>query len=229
MTAAALARRIALAALALPMALHAAPPAPAPAGVHDAVLEENQRRIDAMLARQERLMAQVREQLAAMPKASPLQLASDPQARAQEDRRQRLSRLLATIEQRVQEENARPRKRYLSPATLGALYAPYYNGMCRKIEASGAAHFPHAGGRKLYGSLLMALLIDHDGRLIEAQVASSSGNPTLDRLARDIARRAAPFDPFTPEMREDADQIDIVTRFSFRRVADGEPDRPCGG
>ena len=194
----------------------------------DSVINENQRRIDTMQEQQEQLMAQVRQQLAAMPKADPAQLASDPEAQAQEDRRQQLSKMLAAIERRVQEENSRPRKRYLSPATLGQLYLPYYNGICRKLEASGAANFPQANGHKLYGALLMALLINHDGRLLEARTLTSSGNPTLDRLAEDIARSAAPFDPFTPEMRQDADQIDITTRLTFRRVAAGEPSRSCG-
>ena len=180
-------------------------------------VNENQRRIDAMLEQQEQLMAQVRQQLATIPKVDPAKLADDPEARAQEEKRQQLSKLLAAIEQRVEEENSRPRKRYLSPATLGTTYAQYYDDMRRKIEERGTANFPQVAGRKLYGELLMALLINHDGRILDARVVQSSGNRMLDRLAETIASSAAPFGNFTPAMRKDTDQFDVTARFKFTR------------
>lgn len=181
----------------------------------DAVVNENQRRIDSMLEQQEQLMAQVRQQLASMPKVDPAKLTADPEARAQEERRQQLSKLLAAIERRIEEENSRPRKRYLSPATLGTTYAQYYDDMRRKIEAEGTANFPQMAGRKLYGELLMALLINHDGRILDARVVQGSGNRALDRLAELIASRAAPFGHFTSAMRKDTDQFDVTARFRF--------------
>ncbi len=181
----------------------------------DAPVNENQRRIDAMLEQQEQLLAQVRQQLAALPQVDPQRVSQDPEAQAQEERRQQLARLLAAIEKRVEEENARPRKRFLSPATLGATYAVYYDEMRRKIEAEGTANFPQVAGRKLYGELLMALLVNHDGRILDARVVQSSGNRNLDKLAELIASRAAPFGLFTPAMRKDTDQFDVTARFRF--------------
>ena len=181
----------------------------------DAPVTENQRRIDAMLQQQEQLLAQLRQQLAAMPKPDPRQLSEDPEARAQEERRQQLARLLAAIEKRVEEENSRPRKRYLSPATLGTTYAVYYDSMRRKIEAEGTANFPQVAGRKLYGELIMALLINHDGRILDARVVRGSGNRALDKLAELIAARSAPFGNFTAAMRKDTDQFDVTARFKF--------------
>lgn len=183
--------------------------------VGDADVEQNQRQIESMLRQQEQLLAQVREQLAAMPRPDPERVADDPQAQAQEERRQQLQRLLAVIEKRVEEENSRPRKRYLSPATLGVTYAQYYDDMRRKIEAVGTANFPHVAGRKLYGELLMAMLVNHDGRILDARVVRGSGNRMLDRLAEAIAQKAAPFGPFTPAMRKDTDQFDVTARFRF--------------
>ncbi|QTD44867.1 energy transducer TonB [Ottowia testudinis] len=183
----------------------------------DAAVNQNQRRIDNMLEQQEQLLAQVRQQLATIPKVDPRKLADDPEAQAQEERRQQLSNLLAAIERRVEEENSRPRKRYLSPATLGTTYAVYYDEMRRKIEAEGTANFPQVAGRKLYGELLMALLINHDGRILDARVVHGSGNRMLDRLAELIASRAAPFGNFTAAMRKDTDQFDVTARFKFTR------------
>lgn len=194
---------------------------PLPPSLHestgDAPITENQRRIQQMLEQQEQLIAQVRKQLAALPKVDPKKLSEDPEARAQEERRKQLTKLLAAIERRVDEENSRPRKRFLSPATLGTTYAQYYDDMRRKIEAEGTANFPQMAGRKLYGELLMALLVNHDGRILDARVVQSSGNRALDRLAEIIASRAAPFGNFTAAMRKDTDQFDVTARFKFTR------------
>ena len=190
------------------------PPAPVESP-GDSAANENQRRIDSMLEQQEQLLAQVRQQLATMPKVDPQKLNQDPEAQAQEERRQQLQKLLAAIERRVEEENSRPRKRYLSPATLGTTYAVYYDEMRRRIEAEGTANFPQVAGRKLYGELLMSLLINHDGRILDARVTRSSGNRNLDRLAEIIASRAAPFGNFTAAMRKDTDQFDVTARFKF--------------
>ena len=190
------------------------PPAPVESP-GDSAVNENQRRIDSMLEQQEQLLAQVRQQLATMPKVDPQKLNQDPEAQAQEERRQQLQKLLAAIERRVEEENSRPRKRYLSPATLGTTYAVYYDEMRRRIEAEGTANFPQVAGRKLYGELLMSLLINHDGRILDARVTRSSGNRNLDRLAEIIASRAAPFGNFTAAKRKDTDQFDVTARFRF--------------
>ena len=206
--------------------------------VSEQTLRESQRRTDALKEEQDQLLAKVRRELAALPQYTPAELARNPEARALEEHRQKLTKALAAVEQRIQEENARPRKRYLGPGTLGATYMPYYLATCRKIEARGTEHFPQADGHKLYGQLIIALLVNHDGRLLEAHVVKSSGNPTLDRLAEEIARASAPFGEFTPEMRMDADQIDITTGFKFTngitngiasKTARGDSSTSCGG
>ena len=181
----------------------------------DSAIDQNQRRIDAMLQQQEQLLTQLRAQLSALPPPDPEKKSNDPQAQAQEDRRRQLAKLLAAIERRVVEENTRPKKRYLSPATLGTTYALYYDDLRRKIEARGTRNFPEAGGKKIYGELMMALLINHDGRILDARVVQGSGNRVLDRLAEAIAHAAAPFGNFTAAMRQETDQIDITARFKF--------------
>ena len=123
--------------------------------------------------------------------------------------------LLAAIERRVVEENTRPKKRYLSPATLGTTYALYYDDLRRKIEARGTRNFPEAGGKKIYGELMMALLINHAGRILDARVVQGSGNRVLDRLAEAIAHAAAPFGNFTAAMRQETDLFVITARFKF--------------
>ncbi len=124
-------------------------------------------------------------------------------------------KLLAEIERRINEENARPKKRYISPATREEVYAVYYDGLRRRIEERGTSHFPEAAGRKLYGELTMIVTVNHDGRVLDTEVVESSGNRTLDRRAAGIARSAGPFGRFSDAMRRKADQIVVVSRFRF--------------
>jgi len=179
--------------------------------------EDAQRKIEAMQEQQMLLLAQLRQQLAALPPPDPKQPSNTPEAVAREERRRQLFKLLAEIERRVNEENARPKKRYISPATREEVYAVYYDRLRRKIEDKGTENFPSAAGRKLYGELTMILTVDRDGRVIDVEVVQTSGNLTLDRRAMAIARSAAPFGRFNEAMRRQADQIVVVSRFRFTR------------
>ncbi len=179
--------------------------------------EEAQRKIEAMQEQQTMLLAQIKQQLASMPLPDPKQSAQTADAAAQEQKRRQLMRLLAEIERRINEENARPKKRYISPATREEVYAIYYDGLRRKIEDQGTQNFPEAAGNKLYGELTMIVTVNHDGRVMETQVIETSGSLTLDRRAQTIAKTAGPFGKFNAAMRAKADQIVVVSRFKFTR------------
>jgi protein TonB len=179
--------------------------------------EDAQRKIDAMQEQQMLMLAHVKRTLAAMPPADPKQLTSNPQLAAQEEKRRHLTKLLAEIEKRINEENARPKKRYISPSTREEVYAVYYDSLRRKIEERGTHNFPELAGRKLYGELTMIVTVNHDGQVLETEVVQTSGNLTLDRRAASIAKAAAPFGRFNDAMRRRADQIVVVSRFKFTR------------
>ena len=162
-------------------------------------------------------VAQVKKALAALPPPDPKQPTSNAEAAAREEKRRQLIKLLAEIERRINEENARPKKRYISPSTREEVYAIYYDGLRRKIEDKGTQNFPEVAGKKLYGELTMVVTVNFDGKLLDAEVAESSGSLVLDRRAQAIARNAAPFGRFSDEMRRKADQIVVVSRFTFTR------------
>ena len=110
-----------------------------------------------------------------------------------EERRRQLLQLLAEIEKRVNDENARPKKRYISPSTREADYAIYYDSLRRKIT------------------------VDVNGRVVEADIVRPSTSRLLDRRALAIVRAASPFGNFTADMRKQADQIVVTSRFRFTR------------
>lgn len=180
--------------------------------------DEARRRIEQLQQRQQQLLAQIRRQMALMPIPEPQRDAGDAVADDAEERQRQLLRQLAEIEKRINEENARPKKRYISPATREAVYARYYDKMRRRIEERGTRDFPQYRGRKLYGELTMNVTIDARGRLVDAEVVQPSASPVLDRRAVAIVRAAAPFGPFTPAMRREADQIVVTSRFRFTRA-----------
>src|SRR5690606_33357202 len=125
--------------------------------------------------------------------------------------------LLAEIEKRIREENARPKKRYLSPATLKSADALYYSHFRTQVERAGTDQFPSANGRKLYGDLVMEVWLNRQGEVIDAIVTRSSGNTQLDRRAAAIVRKAGPFGVVPEQVRAGHDLLLISSRFKFTR------------
>ena len=183
----------------------------------DTLEEQSQSSVQTLQEQQQLMLARVRNQLAALPPPEPKQPGLSTEQVAREEKRRRLIKQLAEIERRINQENARPKKRYVSPATREEVYAVYYDGLRRAIEDKGTEQFPQAGGKKLYGELTMIVTVNFDGRVLATEVVDSSGNATLDRRAEMIARGAGPFGRFNDEMRGKADQILVVSRFKFTR------------
>ncbi len=179
--------------------------------------EEARKRIDNLQQEQQQLLAQIRREVALLPPPDPQRETGNPQEREIQERRRQLLRLLAEIEKRINEENARPKKRYISPATREAVYAIYYDALRRRIEDRGTRDFPEANGRKLYGELTMNVTVDANGRVVDAEVVRSSKSRLLDARAIAIVRAASPFGPFSAAMRQQADQIVVTSRFRFTR------------
>ena len=179
--------------------------------------EDAQRKVESMQQQQTQLLAQIKKQLASLPPPDPKLPTNDPVQAEREQKRRQLIKILAEIEKRINEENARPKKRYISPATREEVYALYYDNLRRKIEDKGTTNFPEQAGKKLYGQLTMIVTVNFDGRILDTEVVESSGNLTLDRRAQTIVKGTGPFEKFTVAMRRKADQIVVVSRFKFTR------------
>ena len=136
-----------------------------------------------------------------------------------------LNSLEAELAKRLQADGREPRRKVLTGSNAKAVtFAHYYDAMRQKIEAYGSAFFPRANGRPLYGSLVIVVSVDDQGRITtNAQgkdglsIGRSSGNPELDRQAIAIVRASAPFGLFPSEMRNQIDVLDWVSTFEFSR------------
>lgn len=193
-------------------------PSEAIAKLGDAAQDQEERKLRELKEQQNKVLAQVRKKLATMPPPDLQAVNPSKESIERERKRQAMVKILAEIEKRINEENARPRKRYISPATREEVYAIYYDDLRRKIEDRGTSNFPEAGGRKLYGALTMIITVNHTGSVLDTEVAETSGNVTLDRRAQAIVK-SLDFGTFNEAMRRRADQIVVVSRFRFTREA----------
>jgi len=182
-------------------------------------LEETQRMVEQMQAEQQQLLTQIKKELSALPPPQPQPRTDSAQARAEEERRRQLTELLAEIDKRIREENARPKKRYLSPATLKSADALYYSRFRTVVERAGTEHFPTYHGQKIYGELIMETWLNRKGEVVDAVVLRSSGNKVLDKLARSIVKQAGPYGAVPPEVSAGHDLLLIASRFRFTREA----------
>lgn len=192
---------------------------PAPANQAGDSLDEAQRQIEQMQLQQMQLLAQMKRELARLATTDQARPSAQdqPAARAEEERRRQLLDQLAQIKKRINDENARPRRRYVSPSAREGVHAIYYDTLRSRIEDIGTRNFPEDKGVKLYGELSMLLEIDSLGRVVEAEIIQTSGNRLLDRKAQSIVRGAGPYGHFTPQMRAQFDRLVFVSRFRFTR------------
>jgi protein TonB len=179
--------------------------------------QEQERQLREMQEQQNLLLLHVKRLLSSLPPIEPRDQTLTSEQVQREQKQKQLVKLLAEIERRIHLENARPKKRYISPATREAVYAVYYDHLRRIIEDRGTVNFPQANGQKLYGELTMVVTINHTGAVLSTEVVQSSGSLALDQRARAIASSAGPFGKFSAAMRRQADEIAVLSRFNFTR------------
>jgi protein TonB len=133
-----------------------------------------------------------------------------------------LTRELASLEAELDEQtraySSRARvKRITSVAARESVDAAYLNDWRLRVEAVGNQYYPEASLRYgIYGSLRLLVVIRYDGALEDIRVLSSSGYAVLDDAAVKIVRMAAPFAPFPPELRAEADKLEIIRTWQFQ-------------
>ena len=109
-------------------------------------------------------------------------------------------------------------RRLTGPPGGDAELAYYLDSWRRKVERVGNINYPsEARARGLSGTLRLLVVIDRDGTLRDARILSSSGHRLLDEGALRIVHLAAPFSPFTKNMRARIDLLEIERRWRFRK------------
>ena len=111
----------------------------------------------------------------------------------------------------------RPKTLTLTASTRKAVEASYLASWVQKIEHTGNLNYPsEARVNRIDGRLRMSVRLNAAGEVLDMEITSSSGTTVLDEAAKRILRMAQPFDPFSEELRELADQIVIIRTWDFK-------------
>ena len=125
-----------------------------------------------------------------------------------------LARMQAEIAKEISDYQKRPRVHHFMPSTSENRFARYFEDWRAHVEKIGNDHYPEAARGKIYGTVVMTVVIDRNGALVQSIVERSSGSPVLDSAAQRIVKLSAPYAPFPPDMR-DIDQMAITRSMVF--------------
>jgi protein TonB len=131
-----------------------------------------------------------------------------------------IKRMEAELAKRIADENARPKRGYITPSTQEVIFAAYRNHWVESIEKIGSdpRNFPAKARGGTY-SLLVTVSVLADGRVENIEIVRSSGIPEIDRAAERIVKRGEPYERFTPKMKAEYGVIDLTLTWTFSRNA----------
>lgn len=126
-----------------------------------------------------------------------------------------IARLEGEIARQTEEYNQRPRKKFIGARVSEYRFAQYVEDWRQKIERVGNLNYPTAARGRLYGSLVLTVVIKSNGELDKVELSRPSGQPVLDQAAIRIVRMAAPYAPFPDAITRDTDIIEITRTWTF--------------
>jgi protein TonB len=120
------------------------------------------------------------------------------------------------ISESMQAYARRPRQVYVSARTREFKYANYMNEWVQKVERVGNLNYPDVARREgLSGKLLLDVALNPDGTVRNISVLRPSGHAVIDEAAIRIVTLAAPFPPFSADIRKEADVLHITRTWEF--------------
>ncbi len=134
----------------------------------------------------------------------------------QQNQNNRTARLAHELSTQIQNQSERGRTKYLNSSTREFTPARYMREWINRVERIGNLNYPDKARRdKLSGTLILNVVINADGKLMKTDLRQSSGHQVLDDAAKRIVKLAAPYSPFPPKLRKQADVIHITRSWEF--------------
>ena len=181
-------------------------------------LEQAQKRVQALEAKQQRLLAEAKAKKSVKPQKEaeeqPEQIET-PSGRDLASNALAMARLEGEIAKNIDEYNKRPRRKNIGARTSEYRFTQYVENWRQKVERVGTLNYPEAAKGKLYGSLLLTVFIKSDGSVDKVEINRSSGHKILDDAARRIVTMAGPYAAFPPEIARDTDILEISRTWRF--------------
>lgn len=133
-----------------------------------------------------------------------------------------IAQLMAETSKQEELFARRPRIHFIdSLSAKGTVEAEYIYKWSKKLERIGNINFPQkALDLSLSGTLILNTTLDRAGRVVEIQIAVSSGSKVLDDAALKIVKLAAPYEPLPKKIREKYDRLNITRTIIFHRSDD---------
>ena len=138
------------------------------------------------------------------------------QNRQNQNQNSKQARLAHELSTQIQNQAEKTRTKYLNSSTREFVPATYMRQWINRVERIGNLNYPDQARReKLSGTLILDVVINADGELVKADLRQSSGHQILDDAAKRIVQLAAPYSPFPPKLRQEADIIHITRSWEF--------------
>lgn len=127
-----------------------------------------------------------------------------------------IARLEAEIARNLSLYEKLPKRKFIGASTQEYRYAQYIEDWRAKVERIGNLNYPEVlRKQKIFGSVRLTVNIRADGSVESVEVDKTSGNRLLDAAAVRIARLAAPYAPFPPDIRKETDILGITRTWTF--------------
>jgi protein TonB len=177
-------------------------------------LAETRRRQEEFEAAQRALLSQL--QMSKLQLQQQKQIAEKPQESGPDlaDAIRQIQRQQAIIENRIEEENKRPKKHHFGTSAKDSAAALYVENFKQRFERWGNQHYPDVA-RGVYGQVQITVVIDKFGQIYSLELSKSSGNKALDNAALNIVRRAGPYGRFSGDMAKQMDLLSITRTVIF--------------
>lgn len=130
--------------------------------------------------------------------------------------RANIASIQAEIDQKFEARSKRPRKKFISASTREYKYASYMEAWRKKVERVGDLNYPsEAIKQKITGRLILDVALNPDGTINQVEISKSSGQKILDDAALRIVHLAAPYAPFSEDIRKETDILHITRTWIF--------------
>ena len=107
------------------------------------------------------------------------------------------------------------RTKVISGKTKERDFQSYYQAWKNKVEKIGALNYPAAARNGISESLVMTVVLNDQGEVLDIKINKSSGVPQLDDAAKKIVNLGSPYAPFPPSIKEQVDTLQIRRIWRF--------------